>query len=649
MTSVDPPRLIKNIVCIAKDPSLAATISSYFNDKNTYFVIIDPPRLDVIHCWFEVMRRRDIIEKMNAGTVIFVGTDTEEEAQMSPSNTHIVSIKKFNDIELGMGFLSKTFEGDMRCRLEDVTAALIYAKQNNLRLIVDEDAPPFEGKLPRGEHLIVVQRGKDLADVIAANYVFGCGAALAIVEGMSNDLHLRVENEIDRISVLQQSDPVEALNALNSVRENLRLIPEQNLKYFQSITFITAGIPYGIAHDAIPACHIRRFPDLGRFLFNNIWMEESRWSVGNSIVFAPFKNLSPIETDFVIRVFTRELGYMCDPLLEEEANVDNLEMYSGFYPYDILHICSHGGSAEGYEVTFEWGEGGNRHVLEAYEVINRHPERSKPDANNMIRVGTKYIFRSFDGEPWKTSKKKKAYLTSEQKMFEMTLEKHLTSRVRVRHVPDLNRLHCYDGWFFGNLHMVEMHPIIFNNSCCSAFDLGYSFIYAGARCYVGTSWPVDNDLATAVACDFYRNIHKMSLLQAFWLATNRGEKDMFKRKNFMFIGTHFSTLCKPIDHALMNLMNYLPQRAATWQNRLHSDHYPKSWKKTFERILKFLIERMEHIGTLLPGAEKLADTIMPIMRVVAFTRVKLHRKCEPCGINEAHKSEIVKELLNQLV
>lgn len=589
-----------------------------------------------------------MITKMEADTIIFAGTNKEEEGQMTPSNTRIIKIKKIGEVEKEMGFLSKKFDGEIRSRMEDVIPSLIYAKQNNLRLVIDEKAPPFEKKLPRGDHMIVVQREKDLADVIAANYVFSCNAALTIVEGISDNLHDRVERHLDQVGMLLESKPDEALVALEEVRSNLRLMPESTLKHFKSITFITTGVPYGIAHDAVPVCHIRRFPDLGRFLFNCIWMEEAQWSVGSSIVFAPYEKLSPDETNFVINIFTRELNYACEPLIGETGNVDNFKMFAGFYPYDILHICSHGGSDGGFYTTFEWNDKGERHVIEAYEIINRDVDKAKPDENDMIEVGSKFIFVSFDGEPWNNSPKKRKCITTDRKFFDMVHNKKDISRGRVDHVPDSNRLRCYDGWYFAALHEVEMHPIVFNNSCCSAFDLGYSFIYAGARCYIGTAWLVDNDLATDVACDFYRNIHTMPLLEAFWLATNRGEKSVFRNKNFLFIGTHFSTLCKPEQHPLINLLEYLPNRVLTWQKRLESTHYPKAWKKTFQKARDFLLERMEAIDEMLPDAEKIADSVMPIMRVVARARIKIHNKCEPCEIKEAHKSEITKEILKLL-
>jgi hypothetical protein len=319
-----------------------------------------------------------------------------------------------------------------------------------------------------------------------------------------------------------------------------------------------------------------------------------------------------------------------------------------------LHICSHGGGGgEGYETTLQFNDKeGKPHTVEVYEVIDKDPNRAKPDENKKIRVGRKFYFRTFDGIPWHEHKEKSKFLGKDLRNLETKLfpQKAVKSRVAVPYVPRSNRLITRDGCFFGFIQNTEFHPIVFNNSCSSVSELGPNFLFAGARCYIGTCWPVRHEVATLVACEFYTRAPKETLLEAFWGAVqmHTEEENILDSRNYMFFGTHFSTLCQPPEPSLFNILQYFPARLSTWISRYNAPHYPKSWKKSFKEIIDFLTQRMDVLEERIEEGWKISERIMPIVRIAVRARMKAARDGKLQEIDTNHRKIVMQELVNAI-
>ncbi len=79
------------------------------------------------------------------------------------------------------------------------------------------------------------------------------------------------------------------------------------------------------------------------------------------------------------------------------------------FPYDLFHICSHGGEVNGYSLMEQFHDRyGVSHTIEYDEVVSF---ASSPDSK-LIPVHTKQIWRKLDGLVWGSSELKEKTLFS---------------------------------------------------------------------------------------------------------------------------------------------------------------------------------------------------------------------------------------------
>src|SRR5262249_17963743 len=116
----------------------------------------------------------------------------------------------------------------------------------------------------------------------------------------------------------------------------------------------------------------------------------------SALVFSP-KEFTYEETEDVIAEFKAQ-NYIVKALLNQEATLKNLDDFGGHYPYDVLHVCSHGGETDGYYVIENFiDRKGAKHTLEYEEVVG-----FSPVDKDTVQVTSKCIFRRLDGLKWQS-------------------------------------------------------------------------------------------------------------------------------------------------------------------------------------------------------------------------------------------------------
>src|SRR5260370_13555227 len=127
-------------------------------------------------------------------------------------------------------------------------------------------------------------------------------------------------------------------------------------------------------------------------------MEEHARAVGSAILFSLDEFAADETTDIAQRL--DQNNFLITPSLGKAATNNNLNNYGSHLPYDILHICSHGGETEGYYVEQEFTDrDGKRHVAGYFQVVSVAPEAAlDPDK---IKVESKFIFATLNGIPWR--------------------------------------------------------------------------------------------------------------------------------------------------------------------------------------------------------------------------------------------------------
>jgi hypothetical protein len=131
----------------------------------------------------------------------------------------------------------------------------------------------------------------------------------------------------------------------------------------------------------------------------------------NNIIFAAAENLhsaivfSPVffddeETD-ELRTLLAKDEYYVRAMIGQDASVSNVDFSVQFFPYDILHICSHGGKVDGYEMTAKFVEKDhNTHTVDFDEVIGYRPV---PENREMVELTRKVFPRKLDGVAWSSA------------------------------------------------------------------------------------------------------------------------------------------------------------------------------------------------------------------------------------------------------
>ena len=287
--------------------------------------------------------------------------------------------------------------------------------------------------------------------------------------------------------------------------------------------------------------------------------------------------------------------YNVKVLLGKEATLKNLDNYGSLFPYDALHICSHGGETDGYHSIMEFADRvGGKHKLEFYEVVG-----FSPSAEEMVRVETKAIFIALDGLQWRSEPLKTYPKYVFDDMFLALKEDR--GRITRQSIHDPIALSCHiqcsdsihQGFF---QHVAAFgRPIIFNNTCSSNYEMAGTFTAAGARCYIGTLWAVGNATATQAATVFYAEVLKHgNIMMAFaGMIKSIGNKQY--KDVYIYWGLPFSSMPQLSHKSQDKVSAALVEAGRIWLRKTAAAATPEVKRNCVEN-LQFL--RAQIVGLL---------------------------------------------------
>jgi hypothetical protein len=600
--SYEVPDLERRCVCVTSDFVLGALVSSMSNLPGRYFPLFEFPLVDAdtqpnsveaIRARIRTTRINNAIARLQPDSIVLAGLNPTQSAMFAflPSR-RLITITIHSQAELGAAHrsLSPIKEGILRCAPIDLAPGLVRAARLGTKLVCDTTATPLE---PDGssnaDGIIVAERTGDLSDVIAANYAIAVQADFELVEPFDR-------RDSDRINSLlvewgeTRSAPARS-ELVKTVSDRLTSI---DLTRYQYATFFTRGLPYGFALDnIIPISHVLSGVQDDLFIFNNILVERSKNFFGSAIVFSP-GSFEHEETKDVIQQLRTNKHIVCE-LTGDDATPGNLDTYASLYPYDILHICSHGGESEGYHCVREFEDRyGALHRVEFDEVVAFYPlltDRGK------VSVTIKAFPRRIDGYAWMSPELRAANLPTY--LFEDLWAAIQDDMVQPSRTPAKAAIAgsccivCTKGIHQGTFQRLasDHFPLVFNNSCLSWEEIAASFIDAGCRGYIGTLWSVGNDTAREAARRFYEQCWSQPIITAF--------RDMSKaigvladRDIYFFWGLHFASICPREMAANDRICAELMRAAADWANKLRRQDFPPHIRakclESFHKILGLL-------------------------------------------------------------
>jgi hypothetical protein len=314
--------------------------------------------------------------------------------------------------------------------------------------------------------------------------------------------------------------------------------------------------------------------------------------LASSVVFSPLE-FADEETEFVKNLLSQN-HHNVKSLIGEDATVNNLDCTIREFPFNILHICSHGGEVSGFEIKENFTDrDGVKHTVKYDEVVSYAPAPNK----DLVRVTTKRIIREFDGFNWRTDIKEKRqnkdYVYADMHKAISGLKKpHRTPK---NIIPDSCSIKCIDFIYQAlfNTLASTYSPIIFNNTCQSWYEIAQAFISSGARGYLGTLWNVDNSVACKFAESFYESLFDNTILNAFHKSLEACSNNT-NDNVYIYWGLHFSTLPKgdSLDESRMFIAYELLKSIERWkEHKLTSE----------EQFIDNIDENIKWIASQLSG------------------------------------------------
>jgi hypothetical protein len=503
-----------------------------------------------------------------------------------PEESRIIDIPDIASVPSRLSGISPESGGEIRCRADDVLQALFIAQRRRKRIIVDESVHQLPEVVTLQKGIVVIEKSDDAAPVLAVNYAGSIGASVLVVDSVTRSEAREVQTCI--YDWKQNGEPSGFERLAKAVEARLGGI---SFAQFEYATFFTEGLPYSLVlENAVPCSHVHLSlkPDL--FILNCIiYTEGSHFHA--AVVFSPIF-FADEETTSLCTLFVRK-QFCLRALIGADATLANLDFDAQHFPYDVLHLCSHGGEVEGYEMSESFvDQDGNQHVIEFDEVVGFGPA---PDDPGMVSVHRKVFPRKLDGLKWMSPELEACemphhvYLDAWKRALESKGRRKRKGRIEMSCA-----IACVDSIHQGEFYALASHssPIIFNNTCWSSHEVASFFLACGSRAYIGTLWAIENDAAVVAAEVFYENLFHGPILAAFHKAVKAIDKTNSK-DIYVYWGLHFTTLraARSAEDSRDRVRREFMRMASGWANKVESAESDEI-KRNSLRVLKQILEKL---------------------------------------------------------
>jgi len=553
-----PPALRRDFIIVVRrgESDLAAAAISYLFQSGCYLPIFaftdvdiraDAPVLEPdIYAiqrrraeHFSIFLNNAIIQNGGCDNLVLLGlTDNQLTYLDYLAHYNVIQIGAADQLNAYLGGFAFDKLAPLVCSAEQCFEGLALALQQNRILqfglqnaALDEQPEGLPG-------IVVIERMSTAETVIAVNYAASVGAKVVIVREMA-------EHESEQVLQLLEDWNAGDQNALNHLRDKINgRIGGINFNTFGYATFFTEGLPYSLFTYSIPVSYVNLEyrPD---FFIHNAFKYELKKRSGSAVVFSPvfFKDE---ETEKLISLLEFK-NYYLRKSIAGAATTYNLKNTIEGHPFDLLHICSHGGDVSGTrsEVRFHGPDGAN-HIIEFDLVFSM----ALTPYQDMHAVETLYYFKKLDGLAWRSEElhakeyPHEVYAAIASAISSAYNRKRVTRKRDVARVPNANAIKCIDFNYMANFDQLASDynpPFIFNNTCWSWMNVSTSFLVGGARGYIGTIAPVPNNKAVLLADYFYDRVFDSNIIDAFYAASTEAYQDG-SQPLYVFWGLHFSTI-----------------------------------------------------------------------------------------------------------
>lgn len=585
----EPAPKFEKIACVGDDPIFAAQVSSLLSRPGYYLPVLDGPRMGRPDASNEVVRRNNAIARIKPRLVVLNGLPEEARIELRRCLPSRILLETDNIANIASSIDLPKHHGELSWGPQNLAVGLLLAKKERYLLRINQSESPEDIHVPGdGGHLVILEANNDIADIITANYAYSINASLLLISPVVKE---DMEDILESLYTIYSSDSctpspqkIEAL--LTRIRD---LAPEVDTTSAKCVTFVTSGLPWGIAYPETPCTHLYRYPDLGISLVNAI-SSEQKVSPGIRVALLVDPGAAQGSEVDEVADYLANQGAFPKIIRGHHALTHEVSQYVEAYPYDLLLISTHAGEVEGYRRTYRFtdSEEIEREIMVDIAVsIGAISGTELYDVKEFIR------YQSLDGIEWNdTEKKKDHYIGTAILDFNKLYEEHsdrllLVSDETIPRVRGSMALKMFDSYYIPTPHLIADRnlPIIFNNACCSWITMSKNFIFAGARAYIGTIYDVTNAEAISVAKAFFSHHGWRPLPFVLWRAQRQvyGEN----RRPFVMLGPHFIRM-RPSTINPIHYLVYTIRRAITeWHD--HAARTPfEDVRENAQKYIEFL-------------------------------------------------------------
>jgi|GEM_PF-3181830 len=528
---------------ISDDPLFASIMSSYFQ-VDGYFPIFSLPRM-VRHDWeIEVLKRSVAIRRSGAKLVF---CEMKDYGLLAPLRTQ--SGMDFIPLEKPSDALSILEIDIPRQALEinekDYLPGLLFARNQRkvLRIINgSSDINLSSVNQIKSDTLVVIEKANLITDVCALNYACAKEYQVLVVDQVPEAL----ANHLKKLFISLSASDSQKKNSFENVYDEIGTAIssvvdwEQIQRDYSKVQFVVSHLPLGILIDSIPVAHIHHLQSELRFIDEFFYLElTSRLTEG----FSPSLLFVDVAADDLIseipEISDRLKGKKCWQfnLCGRNANRENFELYTRYFPYDLMLISGHGKSPDCREVIYSFEDlKGKKHEMKLLEYYQLGPVK-----DDKVRVETKEYFLEFDGIAW--DDKERLAQIGISHLVRQWINAHHQNKTKLVSYKDINPqsiqgIGLHDGVYIGFTYIFSQsnNPIILINTCCSLIELGDMLCAAGPRALVGTMWSIFDEDARRFANGFFDAIEDSSVCDAFHSA-RQSLNNRYSKMAYVYFGT----------------------------------------------------------------------------------------------------------------
>lgn len=582
------PKLLSTLV-VGDNPKLLAQVSCLLAKKGCYLPIIDGPRMTRQDYPTEVSVRGNAAASMKAETVLFVGLPDETCSLFSRQVPASVSkrIASVEEAKQWTGMVRPLKDEPLYWGTDNIAYGLLIALREQRSIVFGTRPSPSLPVPTRSGHWVVCEAGDEHAQVIAANYAYSLDAGLCLIPEVDRR---QAEDLLESFySLYELQEPVS--DALERLRHQLReLSGPLPLAAMRSATFITDRLPFGAAYPEFPSTHLPRYPQLGVSVLNGFVAEqEDKQGIGCAVLVDPQKTEAP-EVKAAANLL-KDRRVFIRAYVGPAANVLDVSRMVELYPYDLLVIATHCGDAPGWRWTYEFEDSSGK--VRRLEVDTAIGVAVSDRNDDKVLVTQLYNFTSLDGVSWHDpDRDSKLEVGSAILDFSTQIDSlEPVLKVPIDRVHRAAVLQMHDNNYLPVPRSIAGHgwPVILNNACASWHRLSETFVFGGARAYLGTLYPVTVYDAEPVTLKLFGKHFGKPLPVALWASQREAYGANSLRRPYVMAGIFPQRLRTVARDVPTETMKALLRNASHYKKHLdEEEHLSEKEKDDLQERIDYL-------------------------------------------------------------